>query len=128
MKFGAKAFIRYRFMNMSSYTKISNLYENIPDSLPEELIDIIASKSDGEIRIERIVSRGHYSPSGYWYDQPRNEFVVLLKGSAGLRFEGSEDTVALQPGDWIDIPAHQKHRVEWTDPNQDTVWLAVHFP
>ena len=115
-------------MNMSSYTKISNLYENIPDSLPEELIDIIASKSDGGIRIERIVSRGHFSPSGYWYDQARNEFVVLLKGSAGLRFEDGEDTVVLQPGNWIDIPAHQKHRVEWTDPNQDTVWLAVHYP
>jgi cupin 2 domain-containing protein len=113
---------------MSSYIKTSNLYENIPDSLPEELIDIIASKRDGGVRIERIVSRGHSSSSGYWYDQDRNEFVVLLKGSAGLRFEGSEDMVVLQPGDWIDIPAHEKHRVEWTDPNQDTVWLAVHYP
>lgn len=115
-------------MNTSSYTEIRNIYENIPIDLPEEFVDILVSKSDGEIRIERIVSRGHSSPSGYWYDQPRNEFVVLLKGSAGLRFEGSEDTMALQPGDWIDIPAHQKHRVEWTDPNQDTVWLAVHYP
>ena len=113
-------------MNTSSYAKISNLYENIPDSLPEELVDIIAS--GGGIRIERIVSRGHSSSSGYWYDQDRNEFVVLLKGSAGLRFEGSEDTVVMRPGDWINIPAHGKHRVEWTDPNQDTVWLAVHYP
>ena len=115
-------------MNTSSYTEIRNIYENIPIDLPEEFVDILVSKSDGEIRIERIVSRGHSSPSGYWYDQPRNEFVVLLKGSAGLRFEGGKDTVVMRPGDWINIPAHGKHRVEWTDPNQDTVWLAVHYP
>ncbi len=113
-------------MNTSSYTKISNLYENIPDSLQEELVDIIAS--GGGIRIERIVSRGHSSPSGYWYDQARNEFVVLLKGCASLRFEDGEDTVLMRPGDWINIPAHGKHRVEWTDPDQETVWLAVHYP
>jgi cupin 2 domain-containing protein len=115
-------------MNTSAYTEISNIYENIPIDLPEEFVDILASMRDGGIRIERIVSRGHSSPPGYWYDQGRNEFVVLLKGSAGLRFEGGEDTVVLQPGDWIDIPAHQKHRVEWTDQNQDTVWLTVHYP
>lgn len=115
-------------MNTSSSTEISNIYENIPIDLPEEFVDILASKGDGGIRIERIVSRGHSSPSGYWYDQPRNEFVVLLKGSAGLRFEDGEDTVVMQPGDWINIPARGRHRVEWTDPNQDTVWLAVHYP
>jgi len=115
-------------MNTSSYIKISNIYDDIPDNLPEELVDILASKGDGGIRIERIVSRGHSSPPGYWYDQDRNEYVLLLKGSAGLRFEGSEDTVVLQPGDWIEIPAHEKHRVEWTDTDQDTVWLAVHYP
>ena len=115
-------------MNNSYSPTISNLFENIPDNLPEELVDILASKGDRGIRIERIVSRGHSSPPGYWYDQDRNEFVVLIKGSASLRFEGSEDTVVLQPGDWIDIPAHEKHRVEWTDPDQDTVWLVVHYP
>ena len=115
-------------MNNSYSSSIGNLFENIPDNLPEELVDVLTSKGGDGIRIERIVSRGHSSPSGYWYDQDRNEFVVLLKGSAGLRFEGCEDTVVLKPGDWINIPAHGKHRVEWTDPNQDTVWLAVHYP
>ena len=115
-------------MNTSSYTEISNIYEKIPIDLPEEWVDILVSKGDGGIRIERIVSRGHASPRGFWYDQDRNELVILLKGSAGLRFEDGEDTVVLQPGDWINIPAHQNHRVEWTDPDQDTVWLTVHYP
>lgn len=115
-------------MNNPYSPSIGNLFENISDNLPEELVDMLTSKGDGGIRIERIVSRGHSSPPGYWYDQGRNEFVVLLKGSAGLRFEDRKDTVVLQPGDWIDIPAHEKHRVEWTDPNLDTVWLAVHYP
>ena len=114
-------------MNMSS-SEINNLYENIPDSLPEELIDILASTGDGGITIERIVSRAHSTPPGYWYDQKRNEFVVLVKGSTGLRFEDDQDTIVMQPGDWINIPAHKRHRVAWTDPNQDTIWLAVYYP
>ena len=114
-------------MKTSAYTEISNIYKKIPFGRLEEWVDVLISKGDGGIRIERIVSRGHVSPPGFWYDQDRDEFVVLLKGSAGLRFKDSEDTVVLQPGDWIDIPAHQNHRVEWTDPDHDTVWLAVHY-
>ena len=114
-------------MNTFSHTDISNIYGKIPFDLPEEWVDILVSKGDGGIRIERIVSRGHASPPGFWYDQDRNELVILLKGSAGLRFEDGEDTVVLQPGDWINIPAHQNHRVEWTDPDQDTVWLTVYY-
>lgn len=77
-------------------------------------------------RIERIVSPGQASPPGFWYDQEQVEWVVLLSGSAGLLLEGESEPRVLRPGDYVEIPARQKHRVEWTDPKEATVWLTVH--
>lgn len=78
------------------------------------------------LRIERIVSTGQASPEGFWYNQPQDEWVVLLSGSAGLRFECETEERKLKPGDWLQIPAHVRHRVEWTDAATPSVWLAVH--
>ena len=100
-----------------------NLFTDLPAGLPEELCETLAENHS--VRVERIVSHGHASPPSFWYDQPQHEWVVLLKGAARLAFE--ERTVAMKPGDFINIPAHQKHRVEWTTPNEPTVWLAVHY-
>lgn len=100
-----------------------NLFADLPAELPDELIEtLVESKS---VRIERIVSHGHASPAGFWYDQPQAEWVVLLQGAARLRFE--DQLVELRPGDWIHIPAHRRHRVEWTAAGEPTVWLAVHY-
>jgi len=110
---------------MTSPANAGNLFTNIPDDLPEELIEILTT-ADG-IRVERIVSRGHASPSGLWYDQEANELVVLLKGSAGLAFEGRSELLEMKAGDYVNIPAHLKHRVEWTDADQDSIWLAIHY-
>jgi cupin 2 domain-containing protein len=82
-------------------------------------------ESDGA-RIERIVSTGQASPAGFWYDQPDDEFVVLLAGAAALRFEEGDQRVELRPGDWLEIPAHVRHRVDRTQANPPTVWLAIH--
>ena len=79
------------------------------------------------LRIERIISRGQVTPPGQWYDGARDEWVAVLAGAARLRFEGEAAPRALAPGDWLRIPAHARHRVEWTDPEVPTVWLAVHF-
>lgn len=103
-----------------------NLLTGIPPELPEELVQILGS-SPG-VRIERIVSRGHASPEGCWYDQDWDEFVLLVKGRAGLRFEGESEVKELVPGDYLLIPAHLRHRVAWTEPSEDTVWLVVHYP
>lgn len=102
-----------------------SIFADIPENLPEEMLQTICSGN--KVRIERIVSRGHSSPPGFWYDQEKNEFVLVLQGKAGLRLEGKKDVLLLEPGDYLDIPARVKHRVEWTDPQQDTVWLAVHY-
>ncbi len=105
--------------------KIDNFFENIPHSLTEEWIQEILNRDT--VRVERIVSRGHRSPQGFWYDQSENEWVLLLKGSAGVRLESSDEPVVLGPGDHLLIPAHTRHRVDWTDEQDDTVWVAVFF-
>lgn len=103
-----------------------NLLENIPANLPEELIEVLSQS--GAVRIERIVSRGHASPPGFWYDQDLNELVVVLAGSARLAFESPPREASLDPGDYLVIKAHERHRVVWTANETDTVWLAVHYP
>jgi cupin 2 domain-containing protein len=101
-----------------------NLFEGIPESAPQELIAELL-KGEG-VRIERIVSFGQSSPPGFWYDQPESEWVLLLKGSATLGFVDGP-CVDLQPGDFINIEAGTRHRVEQTDPDGQTVWLAVFY-
>jgi cupin 2 domain-containing protein len=101
----------------------NNLFVHLPRHLPDELFTTLLDAAN--VRIERIVSHGHASPEGFWYDQDQNEWVVVLKGAARLRFE--DETIELKPGDFIDIPVHKKHRVEWTTPDEPTLWLAVHY-
>ncbi len=102
-----------------------NLFLDLPAALPEELIETLLRTE--QLRIERIVSRGQASPSGFWYDQDRHEFVLLVSGRARLGFDDGTPAVELGPGDWLVIAAHRRHRVEWTAPDQVTVWLAVHY-
>lgn len=102
----------------------SNIFEKIPKELPEELFEDIISK-DG-LKIERIVSKGHTTTDFQWYEQESDEWVILLKGEAVLSFEDEED-VRLKTGDYINIPALKKHRVSWTRPDEESVWLAVHY-
>ena len=104
---------------------VDNLFADPPTPLPEELVETLV-QSHG-VRLERIVSLGHATPSGQWYDQDMNEWVVLLRGAAALRFEDEPEPRTLRPGDWIDIRAHRRHRVEWTAPSEPTVWLALHY-
>jgi len=104
---------------------VNNLFGNLPTNLPEELVELLV-QNDG-LRIERIVSTGHASPKGFWYDQDQHEWVVVLTGRAKLLVEGDDQPVEMGPGDWINIPAHRKHRVEWTTSDEPTVWLAVFY-
>jgi len=102
-----------------------NLFADIPKDLSNELFETLLQTPS--FRIERIVSNGHCSPEGFWYDQDDNEWVILLKGSAVLRFENDDESIALKSGDYIHIDKHQRHRVEWTDPEEETIWLAIHY-
>ncbi len=102
-----------------------NLFTNSEEPQPEEQFESIIEKQS--ICIERIVSSGHSSPPGFWYDQDRDEFVVLISGSATLRFETPETITPLTIGDYVFIPAHTRHRVDSTSHEINTVWLAIHF-
>ena len=88
----------------------TNFFADIPIPLHAELFTTLLEAAD--LRIERIVSHGHASPEGFWYDRDRHECIVVLKGAARLRFDDA--TVGMKPGDFVNIPAHKKHRLEWT--------------
>jgi len=105
--------------------EIKNLFKKLPDPCRTEIFETILE--DCSLRIERIISEGQATPAGQWFDQTWDEWVVLLQGSAGIQFEGDSNPLVLKPGDYIYIPAHKKHRVEWTNGNEKTIWLAVHM-
>jgi cupin 2 domain-containing protein len=102
-----------------------NLFANVPSSLPdEEVIELLSAEN---VRIERVVSMGQANPPGRWHDQDWAEWVVVLTGSARLLFEGEREPRLMKPGDFVNIPPHVRHRVEWTDLTVPTAWLAVHY-
>ena len=102
------------------------LLGGLPDGAgAEQFLPLAAS---GGTRIERIVSTGQASPAGFWYDQEEDEFVTLIAGAALLAIAGRDEPLRLEPGDWVNLPAHCRHRVEWTSAEPPTVWLAVFSP
>jgi cupin 2 domain-containing protein len=101
-----------------------NMLSGIPNTIPEEVVSGIIET--GSVRIKKIISKGHHSPDDEWYDQSENEWVMVVKGSGVLVFENGE-TVALTSGEYLNIPAHTRHRVSWTDPEEETIWLAVFY-
>jgi len=104
---------------------MGNLFSQIPSALPEEIFqDLVNTDS---VRIERIISKGHSTPCGDWYDQEENEWVLVVKGEAKLLFEEEMKVVHLKEGDYINIPANQRHQVTWTSPDEETIWLAVFY-
>jgi len=103
--------------------KLNNIFAEIPDELDNELVQVL-QQSDN-IKIQRIVSKGQVSPETGWYDQQQNEWVIVIKGEAVIAFEQTE--VAMQAGSYINIPAHTKHKVSWTHPDIETIWLVVYY-
>ena len=102
-----------------------NVFADLPEhDAAEQFRELLTRRG---IRIERIVSSGQASAPGFWYDQPHGEWVLLLRGKATLSFEDQPDPIVLEAGSYIDIAAHRRHRVEWTDPDQPTIWLAIHY-
>lgn len=99
-----------------------NIFANIPKKLDDELFEDIISNET--LKIQRIVSQGHTTDKFEWYDQDSDEWVILLQGEAVLSFE-DEDDINLKSGDYINIPAHKKHKVSWTKRDEKTIWLAV---
>ena len=101
-----------------------NVFELIPDRMGEEVAECLVELKN--IKIERIVSTGQASPESSWYDQEQNEWVIVLAGEARIIFESGEE-IALIAGNHVNIPAHSRHRVAWTSPDTQTIWLAVSY-
>jgi cupin 2 domain-containing protein len=101
-----------------------NLLDDVPAALAGEDLRTLLTTPD--LWIERIVSTGQASPPGFWYDQDWAEWVLLLTGQAALLVEGEAAPHVLTPGSYLHLPAHCRHRVEWTSTETPTVWLAVH--
>lgn len=103
---------------------MANIFQGIPDDIHQEIFTDLLNQET--VRIERIVSLGHSSPVQGWYEQEEHEWVLVLKGRAIIAFD-SGDEIALNEGDYLNIPAYQKHRVQWTDPDKVTLWLAIFY-
>lgn len=105
-------------------TGMANVFDGIPIDSPGEFFETLAERPG--VKIERIVSSGHITPPGEWFDQDRDEFVLVVQGSAVLEYEDG-GRHELGQGDWLLLAAHRRHRVAWTEEGRETVWLAVHF-
>ena len=106
-------------------TGLKNIFPRLPEPAAAETIETLLQS--GNFRLERIVSHGHTSDKDFWYNQEQAEWVILLSGGARLLFADQNEEIELHPGDYLNIPTQQKHRVTWTDPEQPSVWLAIHY-
>lgn len=104
---------------------VANLFASLPPGGGAEQTQALLARPG--LKIERIVSHGQTTPPGRWYDQDQDEWVLVVTGAATLKFETDLTPCRLGPGDYLLIPAHCRHRVEWTDPKVATVWLALHL-
>ncbi len=125
-----KSFHGVPYGGRESEDQLPNLFQGIGERLLEEQIDLLA-KGQYPIRIERIVSKGHASPKGFWYDQDDNEWVTLLSGAAIMKMKdpltGRLREIRMKPGDWLLLPSGTRHRIEWTTPEENSVWLTIYW-
>lgn len=103
---------------------VSNPLREVPPASREEVTQVLLRNPN--VRIERIISQGQCSAPDFWYEQEEHEWILLLQGRARLEFDAGR-IVQLVAGDCLNVPAHQRHRVDWTDPTQVTIWLAVFY-
>jgi len=101
-----------------------NIFDSLPDSTANEVFDLLVENE--HIKIERIVSNGHSSPESGWYDQNKDEWVLVVKGEATISLEDGQ-SLNLKAGSHLYIPAHTKHKVTWTTETTETIWIAVHY-
>ena len=125
--FGILSFHYYNKHFASSKFKkieVKNFFETFEEKPTEEIIEKILENKN--LKLERIITNGQITPPGEWYNQENDEWVLLLKGSALILFEDFE-TKTLNSGDYILIPKFYKHRVQWVDPHNECIWIALHF-
>jgi len=103
---------------------VANLFERLPSARRGEVFTELLTRTG--FKLERIVSHGQSTPEDAPMVQDRDEWVVVLQGSARLRVQGHREA-ALEPGDHVLIAAGTQHWVTWTSKDVPTLWLAFHF-
>ncbi|VAW70939.1 hypothetical protein MNBD_GAMMA09-3926 [hydrothermal vent metagenome] len=111
--------------SMSENIQLKSIFESIPDNISSEIFEPLIQNKN--ITIERIISKGHSSPESGWHNQSKNEWVIVLQGEAKIVFDDPATEVYLKSGSYLNIPAHTKHKVSWTSPGIETIWLAIHY-
>ena len=104
--------------------KLNNIFELLPEDADKEIFENLIDS--GSVKVERIISRGQASPPAGWHDQDQAEWVMILQGEAIISVEHDRD-YHLVAGSYLNIPAHTRHRVKWTIPKTETIWLAIHY-
>ena len=104
--------------------KKGNIFKLIPKKMDDEAFESLIKTHD--LTIERIISKGHTSPASGWYCQNHHEWVIVLQGAATIALENNEK-INMAKGDYLNISAHTKHKVTWTHPDIETIWLAIHY-
>jgi len=104
---------------------LGNIYSKIPSIKDKEIFQTLAANK--KLRIERIISRGQVTEKGKWLKETHDEWAIILKGAAKLRFRNNNRPIKLKAGDYLLIPKNTSHRVEWTPAREKTIWLAVHI-
>ena len=104
--------------------KTGNIFDSIPQNITDEIFELIIDQNN--VKIERIISKGHTSPKSGWHEQAENEWVILLRGEAKIEFVDNKE-ICLKVGSHLNIPANTKHKVSWTIPDSETIWLTVHY-
>ena len=99
---------------------VSDLLDDIPKDSSDEIFQLLLKNE--KVRIERIISYGQVTDESYWYDQKKDEFIIVLQGSAKIKYE-NEQIFDLKVGSSLYIPSHTKHQVIYTE--NKTVWLAL---
>lgn len=104
---------------------MKNIFKDIPNSIPEEIFETILQAKN--VKIERIISKGHITPATSWYNQDFDEWVLIIEGAANIQFEQEDLPRSLAKGDYLWIPALQRHQVVWTPKDTVTIWIAIHI-
>jgi cupin 2 domain-containing protein len=104
---------------------VQNIFTDLAQTFQDEEVftELLNNQS---VKIERVVSTGQITPVENAYDQIHDEWVILLAGSAKMWLEHKGD-IELNYGDYLFIPAGQKHRVTFTSNLPPAVWLAIHI-
>lgn len=110
---------------MTPAIALKNLFKNLPDASKDEVFTELLLSNN--MKIERIVSKGQSTEAVDWLEQDLDEWVLLLEGGAEILFDGENENRKMSRGDYLFIPAHTKHRVESTEKDKNTIWLAIHF-